>query len=123
MDTLHEDKAAKVWLFTILRREYARCFERAQLERAELDPDVLAGRGGYDTSTEALALRRALSVLPVDYAEPLVLQVIGGYTAEEIARFLDCSLSAVNTRLFRARQKRRRSLEGSEGRRARAEQA
>ena len=125
LDTLSDDKAAKMWLFTILRREHARSFERVSLQRAEVDPDALAGQGGYDTSTEAFALRRALATLPADYAEPLVLQVVGGYTAEEIARFLDCSVSAINTRLFRARQKLRKYLDSREreNRRAGVDQA
>ena len=40
------------------------------------------------------------------------MQVIGGYTAEEIARLLELSPSAVNTRLFRARSKLREVLDG-----------
>jgi len=114
LDTLEDDKAVKTWLFTILRREHARCFERVRPERAEVDVDALAGQGGYDTSIEAFVLRRALATLPTDYAEPLVMQVIGGYTAQEIAGFLGCSVSAVNTRLFRARQKLRKSLESDQ---------
>ena len=65
-------------------------------------------------------MRRALATLTVDYAEPLVLQVVGGYTVEEIARFLDCSPSAVNTRLFRARRKLRKFLESEDVARRRA---
>ena len=78
-----------------------------------MDPDVLAGQGGYDTSTEAFSLRRALAALSQEYAEPLLMQVIGGYTAEEIAEILGLTPSAVNTRLFRARTKLKRALGGS----------
>jgi RNA polymerase sigma-70 factor (ECF subfamily) len=45
--------------------------------------------------------------LPIEYREPLVLQVIGGFTTEEIARELSLSSTAVLTRLFRARNKLR----------------
>ncbi len=115
LDSLKDDKAAKTWLITILRREYARCFERSRPELTEVDPDVLAGQGGYDTSTEAFTLRRALAELPDEYAEPLLMQVVGGYTAEEIAQLLNLTQSAVNTRLFRARNKLKASLLGPEG--------
>ena len=45
--------------------------------------------------------------LPLDYREPLVLQVLGGFSTEEIARELSLSSTAVLTRLFRARNKLR----------------
>ena len=114
LDSLKDDKAAKTWLITILRREHARCFERSRPQLADVDPDVLAGQGGYDTSTEAFSLRRALAALSQEYAEPLLMQVIGGYTAEEIAQVLGLTPSAVNTRLFRARSKLKKALGGAE---------
>jgi RNA polymerase sigma-70 factor, ECF subfamily len=45
--------------------------------------------------------------LPLEYREPLVLQVLGGFSTEEIARELSLSSTAVLTRLFRARNKLR----------------
>jgi RNA polymerase sigma-70 factor (ECF subfamily) len=45
--------------------------------------------------------------LPIEYREPLVLQVVGGSSTEEIARELALSATAVLTRLFRARNKLR----------------
>lgn len=114
LDSLKDDKAAKTWLITILRREHARCFERSRPQLADVDPDVLAGQGGYDTSIEAFSLRRALAALSQEYAEPLLMQVIGGYTAEEIAKILGLTPSAVNTRLFRARSKLKKALGGAD---------
>ncbi len=114
LDSLKDDKAAKTWLITILRREYARCFERSRPQLADVDPDVLAGQGRYDTSTEAFSLRRALAALSREYVEPLLMQVIGGYTAEEIAEILGLTPSAVDTRLFRARSKVKRALGGDD---------
>jgi RNA polymerase sigma-70 factor (ECF subfamily) len=45
--------------------------------------------------------------LPLEYREPLVLQVLGGFSTEEIAQELKLSSTAVLTRLFRARNKLR----------------
>ena len=45
-----------------------------------------------------------------DYREPLVLQVLGGFSSEEIAHMLDMSVSAVMTRVFRARKTLRETL-------------
>ena len=65
---------------------------------------------GYDDSAEAFALRNALKRLPEDYREPLEMQVLGGFSCDEIAGMLDISSSAVMTRLFRARKKMRQLL-------------
>jgi RNA polymerase sigma-70 factor, ECF subfamily len=45
--------------------------------------------------------------LPIEYREPLLLQILGGLSTEEIARELALSSTAVLTRLFRARNKLR----------------
>ncbi len=38
-------------------------------------------------------LRRELARLPRDYSEPVVLQIIGGYSGEEIADLLGLSVA------------------------------
>ncbi len=45
-----------------------------------------------------------------DYRGPLVLQVLGGFSSEEIAEMLGMSVSAVMTRVFRARKTLRETL-------------
>ncbi|MCB1866200.1 MAG: sigma-70 family RNA polymerase sigma factor [Chromatiales bacterium] len=111
LDTLDDDKAAKAWLITILRREYARQFERLRPVLTEIDEQVLpAANSDYDTSTEAFVLRRALARLDEDYRLPLLLQVIGGFTCAEIATQLGLSESAAVTRVFRAKRKLREAL-------------
>ncbi len=45
--------------------------------------------------------------LPDEYREPLVMQVLGGFTTAEIAQQLDLTQAAVLTRLFRARNRLR----------------
>ena len=113
LDSLREAKAAKGWLFTIFRREHARQFERKQFDYKDVEQmDTIADDNhlGYDDSPEAFALRNALTKLHKDYREPLEMQVLGGFSCEEIASILDISSSAVMTRLFRARKKMRQIL-------------
>lgn len=111
MDRLNDSKAAKGWLLTILRRENARRFERKQLQQSALPTEELAAqREDYDTSTEAFMLRRALERLPEEYREPLLMQVIYGYSQKEIAQHLGISPAGAGTRLFRAREKLRELL-------------
>ncbi len=111
---LKETKAAKAWLVTILRREFLRNRGRYQLEiTGDFDlAEMAGGRGEYDTSTEAFVLRRALAGLAEEYREPLVLQVLHGYSTDEIAQILELNQATVLTRLFRARKKMRALLEG-----------
>jgi len=52
-------------------------------------------------------LRRAIMQLPDEYREPLVMQVLGGFTTGEIAADLGLTQAAVLTRLFRARNRLR----------------
>lgn len=108
---LRNPAAALGWLKTIVRRENARRFERVQPREPFLPAEeVSAGQQTYDTSTEAFVLRRAIQALPVEYSEPLVLQVLHGLSQQEIAERLGLSSAGVGTRLFRARGKLRQAL-------------
>jgi len=111
MDKLQDTKAVKGWLLTILRRENARRFERKRLQESAVPTEeVAATRKDYDTSTEAFVLRQALAQLPEEYREPLLLQVIQGFSQKEIAAQLGISVAGAGTRLFRAREKMRELL-------------
>jgi RNA polymerase sigma-70 factor, ECF subfamily len=107
-EALKDPSAARPWLLTIVRREHARLYERKRLELVPLD-DVTETHAspGAAPDSELFALRHAIMKLPIEYREPLVLQVIGGLTTEEIAQELALSSTAVLTRLFRARNKLR----------------
>ena len=112
LSSLKDDSKAKSWLFTTVRREFARQFERYQPVFEELDPERTPG--GTDVDADAWGVRKALAALPLKYREVLVLQAIGGYSGNEIATMLDVPRATVNTRLFRARAHLRRLLEGNE---------
>jgi RNA polymerase sigma-70 factor (ECF subfamily) len=111
-DSLLDESAAKPWLLTIVRRECARTFERKRVVTVDVDELVakeepmLAAAEQQDLGE----LRAALFKLPVEYREPLVLQVLMGYSTAEIARELDLSGPAVLTRLFRARNRLRAAM-------------
>lgn len=110
-DSLNCEASAKGWLFTILRRENARRFERQRPETGQIETDGVPDWNNYDTSVEAVVLRRAVRELAPEYREPLLLQVIAGFSCDEIAEVLDLSRSAVMTRVSRARKKLRAVLE------------
>jgi RNA polymerase sigma-70 factor (ECF subfamily) len=106
---LKDAAAARHWLLTIVRREHARLYERKRLTTVDLNEviereDAALARNG---DGELLDLRRAILRLPEDYREPLVMQVLGGYSTAEIAKEMNLSMPAVLTRLFRARNRLR----------------
>jgi RNA polymerase sigma-70 factor (ECF subfamily) len=104
---LKDNEAARPWLLTIVRREHARTYERKRLETTSLHEGIDTEHYGIaaDADGEIAALQLAILRLPATYREPLVMQVFGGFTTEEIGRELQLSPTAVLTRLCRARHK------------------
>jgi RNA polymerase sigma-70 factor (ECF subfamily) len=94
---------------TIVRREHARLYERKRLELVALNEALEKESGAFVSrdDSDIHALRSAILQLPIEYREPLTMQVLGGFSVDEIARELNLSASAVLTRLFRARNKLR----------------
>ena len=106
IDKLNDEKAAKAWLITILRRENARMYEKYQPLLVEIEENLASDNLKHEPSMdlEQKQLHKAILTLPEEYREPLVLQVMWGFTGDEIAAELDLKLATVNTRLFRARK-------------------
>ncbi len=104
---MRDDAAAKHWLLTIVRRENARYFERRRLETVDVDnltPSqevLLADQPDHELDD----IREAIFGLDDDYREPLVLQVLMGYSTSEIGELIGLKQGAVLTRLHRARLK------------------
>ncbi|MGK4473222.1 sigma-70 family RNA polymerase sigma factor [Aeromonas molluscorum] len=115
IDSLVDDKAAKAWLITILRRENARRFERKQFDLIDLDefPQSDSDALHSEQEMEHEWLRRHIARLPDEYQEPLLMQVVGGFSGEEIAQQLGLNKNTVMTRLFRARNQIREAMESS----------
>lgn len=102
-ESLRDASAAKAWLFSILRNEHARTFQRKRLDLVDVELDDLhiAGNSG---ELERVELEQCLRALPANYREPLLLQVLGGFSGKEISAILEISEQNVMTRLTRARQ-------------------
>jgi len=117
LDSLTDDGAARPWLLTIARREHARLFERKRLDTVNVDALTIAEDPALARTDdhESADIHAAILALPDDYREPLVLQVLMGYSTDEIASQLGLTNGAVLTRLCRARQKLRSSVLGRAG--------
>ncbi len=113
LDSLRDEGSAKHWLMTILRREFARQFERKRLDTRSIDELTAAEQGllADRENTDIADLRAGIFALDDDYREPLVLQVLIGHSTEEIADLMGISNAAVLTRLFRARKMLRKKFD------------
>jgi RNA polymerase sigma-70 factor (ECF subfamily) len=112
LDALRDDAAAKPWLLTIVRRENARYFERKRLETVDID-NLTAAQSALlaeEPNDELDDMRQALYELEDGYREPLVLQVLMGYSTNEIGEQMGLKQGAVLTRLHRARAKLREQM-------------
>ncbi len=105
-NSLKDEKAAKAWLFTIIRHENARHHERYQPEFLDIEHVPVNDIGVSPMEhSEYSVLQRHIASLEVEFREPLVLQLVGGFKADEISQILDINKNTVLTRLFRARNK------------------
>tara|TARA_R110000868_G_scaffold145803_1_gene366217 strand:- start:805 stop:1362 length:558 start_codon:yes stop_codon:yes gene_type:complete len=112
LDSLNDEKAAKSWLITILRRENARRFERKQFDLVDIDDvAVIDEQLSNETEIEHRELRVIMAALSDEYREPLMLQIVMGFSGDEIAEQLNLNKNTVMTRLFRARNQVKEALD------------
>ena len=111
-DSLEDEGKARSWLLTIVRRELARSFEKKRPELADVDALVAAESAVLAAPEDERVeeMRDAIFRLEDEYREPLVLQVLLGYSTQEIADLMGMQQGAVLTRLFRARARLRQQL-------------
>jgi RNA polymerase sigma-70 factor (ECF subfamily) len=107
---------AKAWLMTIVRNEHARSFARRRIETNldDMDETQLPSLPSFEAGLETA---QVVQLLPETYREPLLLQVLGGFSCAEIAGMLGTSEGAIMTRLTRARQALRQHYAGGTHRR------
>lgn len=112
LDSLNDEKSAKAWLITILRRENARRFERKQFDLVDIDDVSIADELiSNEVEIEHRELRAIMASLSEEYREPLMLQIVFGYSGDEIAEQLNLNKNTVMTRLFRARNQVKEALD------------
>jgi RNA polymerase sigma-70 factor, ECF subfamily len=111
--TYQPDKSFKTWLLSITAHY---CIDRLRqrrliwlsIEQDEAPPDLLvAGTPGPEDSLirseQEKIVGRLLSELPPDYRLPIVLRYWYDMSYEEIAEITASTVSAIKSRLFRAR--------------------
>lgn len=108
---LKDSRAAKSWLFTILRHEYARIRSLPGATQVHISDDELVANLAAEPSEALYEWREAIMRLPPSYREPLLLQALAGFTSNEIASMMNLSEAAVSMRLSRARTALRKLIE------------
>ena len=108
-ESVEDEKAAKPWVLTIVRRELARTFERKRLNTVNVNDLVALEDSSLAAGDRAdlAEMRAAIFKPPKEYREPLVMQSLLGYSTAEIASEPNLSQSALLTRLFLARHQLR----------------
>ncbi|WP_263406916.1 sigma-70 family RNA polymerase sigma factor [Salinimonas profundi] len=120
LDALKDEKAAKAWLITIVRRENARRFEKKQFDTVDIDTNPVVDDTVFtEQSLQEADMQRLLLMLSEPYREPLILQLLFGYSGDEIATQLNLNKNTVMSRLFRARNQLKELLSKQNGEKGR----
>jgi RNA polymerase sigma-70 factor (ECF subfamily) len=96
----------RAWLFTILRNTYYTAVVRRRREVADdqgKHAATLTTPPTQDWSVAMRALQTALSRLPDEHREALILVGAAGLTYEEAAEICGCALGTIKSRVNRAR--------------------
>lgn len=80
----------------------------------EIADDSLAGDKVYEQKEMEQYIQSMLIEMRVEYRNAIVLRDVMGFSYEEIASILDCSLGTVKSRINRARQTLKNKLEERE---------
>lgn len=108
LDSFKEGTNLKAWLFTILRNTYFS--ERRKRKREVEDADGsyaarLSSQPEQHGHMDLKDFQEALSHLPDDQREALILVGAAGFSYEEAAAISDCAVGTIKSRVNRARSR------------------
>src|ERR671929_304656 len=94
------------WLFTILRNLFRSEYRKRRREVEDTDgsyAETLKSHPEQNSRLEFQEFRAALSKLPPDQREALILVGASGFSYEEAAAICDCAVGTIKSRVNRAR--------------------
>ena len=109
LDTLRDDDAFAGWIARIARNACAD-FHRSETNTLQLDTDY-ATRATQTTALEAARVLAAIRALPEAYRETLMLRLVEGMSAPEIAERTGMTAGSVRVNIHRGMQLLREALE------------
>ncbi len=107
---LRADGAFRTWLFRIARNL---CIDKMRQQKLLELPGDAHYTGTEERTALKITVHQALSELPSDYREPLILCDLEDISAKEAADVLNISVPALKSRLYRGRRALRDKLGGS----------
>ncbi|MCB0825042.1 MAG: sigma-70 family RNA polymerase sigma factor [Armatimonadetes bacterium] len=107
---LRADGAFKTWIFRIARNL---CIDKMRQHKLLELPSEAHYTGTEERAALRVTVHQALSELPIDYREPLILCDLEDISAKEAADALGISVPALKSRLYRGRRALRDKLGGS----------
>lgn len=107
---LRADGAFRTWIFRIARNL---CIDKLRQHKLLELPADAQYSGSEERSTLRVTVQQALSDLPAEYREPLVLCDLEDMPAREAAEVLQISVPALKSRLYRGRRALRDKLGGT----------
>lgn len=96
----------RAWLFTILRNEFYSQMRKKGREVEDVDgtyAERLSVHASQFGHVELAELRKALSAIPADQREALLLVGASGFSYEEAADICGCAIGTIKSRVNRAR--------------------
>lgn len=117
-DRLMKSDAFKSWLFTIARNQCLNAIRRSGKhvslpDAKDLPPVAETPFTRMEKSEQVRFVTRFLESLPPEYREVIVLREYQNLSYEEIAAVTRSTLSAVKSRLFKARRKLAQQMEAA----------
>lgn len=106
LHSLNDIEKAKPWMMTILKRENLRRVvkEKVNITDSCDDFDYLISEDDYvEQKIDKEIIYENINNLKECYSKPLSLQIVYGYSVEEIAEKLDLNENTVSTRLSRGK--------------------
>jgi RNA polymerase sigma-70 factor (ECF subfamily) len=108
LDHFEEGTNLRAWLFTILRNTYFSELRRRRREVEDVDGKKTASLSVAPAQQDHVDMqdfRKALTLLPADQREALVLVGAVGMSYEEAAEVAQCAIGTIKSRVNRARIK------------------
>jgi RNA polymerase sigma-70 factor (ECF subfamily) len=106
----------RAWLFKILRNSYYSNGRRMRRQTPWSDQAaerILVSDGAQHASMDLIDLHRAMSTLPDEQREALILVGAGGIAYHEAAQICGCAVGTIKSRVARARRAIIAALDGS----------
>jgi RNA polymerase sigma-70 factor (ECF subfamily) len=119
IDSFQPGTNMSAWMFTILRNLFRSEYRKRRREVEDADgsyAESLKSHPEQNSHLEFQEFRTALSKLPPDQREALILVGASGFSYEEAAAICDCAVGTIKSRVNRARTRLAGllSIEGSE---------